>query len=288
MKIDSDGSLVAAVGENTLRLHAPVAYQVADNQKQSVNAKYLLQQDGSVSLQIGNYDDARELVIDPILAYSTYIGGSNIDGANGIAVALDGTAFITGGTFSSRLPTAHPFSRTMAGPRLSAGCVRMQKSAPMVPRFFIPLISGGSGPDVANGIAVDNAGNAYVTGSTISVDFPVTNAFDGLCGGDGACGANWNQQSVVNVKIVVSNAFVTKLNPAGSALIYSTYFGFYENVVGKAIAVDNNQIAYVTGTTGPNLQPTVVITAPAEPPPPYPITANAFQPAYGGGATEPF
>ena len=125
LKLDSDGSLVAAVGENTLRLHAPVAYQVADNQKQSVNAKYSLQQDGSVSLQIGNYDDARELVIDPILAYSTYIGGSNIDGANGIAVAPDGTAFITGGTFSSQLSDGSSTSaERWRRPRFSAGRVR--------------------------------------------------------------------------------------------------------------------------------------------------------------------
>ena len=110
---------------------------------------------------------------------------------------------------------------------------------------------GGENQDTANGIAVDTFGNAYVTGTTLSPHFPVTtNSFDTLCGADGKCGASFNPGG-----FLVSNAFVTKLNPAGSGLVYSTFFGYYENVSGQAIAVDSNGDAFVTGYTTTNSPP---------------------------------
>jgi beta-propeller repeat-containing protein/centrosomal CEP192-like protein len=125
---------------------------------------------------------------------------------------------------------------------------------------------------------VDTLGNAYVTGTTVSPHFPVTsNSFNRECGGDGECGATLN----VN-HLLVSNAFVSKLNPAGSALVYSGFLGEFENVRGQAIAVDLNENVYVTGQTEANGAPTVPIVPPNVPPPPFPITAGAFQPSFGG------
>ena len=95
----------------------PVAYQREGEKKVAVAANYVLEGGGRVAFQLGSYDSRRELVIDPILSYSTYLGGSNIDGANAIAVAPDHTAFIAGGTFSTDFPTAgtHPLQPNHGG-----------------------------------------------------------------------------------------------------------------------------------------------------------------------------
>ena len=119
-----------------------------------------------------------------------------------------------------------------------------------------------------------------MVGTTVSPDFPVgPSTINPDCGGDAKCGATWNPGG-----LVVTNGFVSKLNAAGSALLYSGFIGEYENVSGEAIAVDSNFNAYVTGVVGPNITPTVTITPPNQPPPPFPITASAFEPTIGGGA----
>ncbi len=166
----------------------------------------------------------------------------------------------------------------MAAARIFRKMPSYPKSAPMARRSYIPRTSAAKIPDIANGIAVDNSGNAYVVGSTVSPHFPVGPFFiNGLCGGDGKCGASWNPGGHV-----VTNGFVTKLNAAGSAILYSGFIGEYEDVFAQAIAVDADDNAYVTGIVGPNITPTVPIIPPAEPPPPFPITANAFQPTIVG------
>ena len=108
LRIDARGELVARLNGGAVRLKKPVAYQDVNGGKLTVAANYVLRRKGGVGFQLGKYDPSRTLVIDPILSYSTYLGGSNIDGANAIAVAPDKTAFITGGTYSLDFPTAHP------------------------------------------------------------------------------------------------------------------------------------------------------------------------------------
>ena len=286
LHIDAQGELVARIKGGEVRLKKPVAYQDVDSRKQTVAADYVLRRDGAVTFQLGKYDPSRTLVIDPILSYSTYLGGSNIDGANAIAVAPDKTAFITGGTYSLDFPTAHPLQANHGGPDDFFKDAFVSKLSADGSMLLYSTYLGGAAEDVGYGIAVDAFGDAYVTGTTESGDFPVPSTiptFNGLCGGDGQCGATWNPQG-----FLVRNAFVIKLNPEGSAPLYSGFLGYYENVIGQAIAVDANQIAYVTGQVGPNITPTVVITPPKVPPPPFPITGNAFQFAHGGGATDAF
>jgi hypothetical protein len=115
LRTDPQGELVVSVAGGELRLHKPAAYQEAGGIKQAVNTEYVLMGGRSVAFQVGKYDPSRPLVIDPILAYSTFLGGSNIDVANAIAVAADNTAFIAGGTFSANFPTAHPLQPNAGG-----------------------------------------------------------------------------------------------------------------------------------------------------------------------------
>jgi hypothetical protein len=284
LHVDNQGELVMAVEGGEVRLQKPVAYQEAGTEKQMVAAKYALDANHEVHFEVGTYDRSRSLVIDPVLAYSTMLGGSNIDGANAIAVASDDTVFIAGGTFSSDFPTVHPLQPNVGGPNDFPQDAFVAKISADGSTLLYSTYLGGSEMDVANGIAVDPFGDAYVTGTTESADFPIQpGSLNTECGGDGKCGATFNPTG-----LIVSNAFVAKLNPEGSGLIYSTFLGEYENVRGQAIAVDADQNAYVTGQTEGNGVPTVAIISPAQPPPPFPITASAFQGTFGGGATDCF
>jgi beta-propeller repeat-containing protein/ASPM-SPD-2-Hydin domain-containing protein len=284
LRTDSRGDLIISVAGGKMRLQKPVAYQESNAGKETVAANYVVEGKSTVTFKVGNYDPNRRLVIDPILSYSTYLGGSNIDGANAITVAPDNTAFVAGGTFSLDFPTAHPLQPNHGGPDDFSKDAFVSKLSADGSTLLYSTYLGGKNEDVGNGIAVDTFGSAYVTGTTLSPDFPVTpGSFNTECGGDAKCGASFNPGG-----LIVSNAFVTKLNAAGSALVYSGFLGEYENVKGQAITVDANQVAYVTGQTEANGVPTVVITPPATPPPPFPITAGAAQTLFGGGATDAF
>jgi hypothetical protein len=286
LSTSSDGDLLVGMAGGEVRFHKPFAYQKDGSAKTVVAANYVLEGKDRVAFKLGNYDSRRELVIDPILSYSTYLGGSNIDGANAIAVAPDHSAFIAGGTFSIDFPTAgkHPLQPNHGGgDDFYKDAFVVKLSADGETALYATYL-GGKNQDSANGIAVDNVGDAYVVGTTLSPDFPVTpGSLDVECGGDGQCGASWNPGG-----LIVENGFISKLNPAGSALIYSAFIGVYENVEALGVAVDADQNAYVTGRTSANIPPTVVITPPKTPPPPFPITPDAFQQAYGGGTNDAF
>jgi hypothetical protein len=282
VKVDAKGDLVISSAAGDVLIRRPLAYQQGQNgEREIVAANYTLRGAHNVSIKVGTYDKRRRLVIDPILEYSTYVGGSNIDGANAIAVAPDKTAFFAGGTFSTDFPTAHPLQPNHGGPDDLSRDAFVAKISADGSTLLYSTYLGGSLDEVANGIAVDTFGQAYVVGTTHSSDFPVTpNAFNPSCGGDDACGATWNPESKI-----VSNAFVTKLNTQGSGLLYSSYLGYYENVIGQAIAVDANQVVYVSGQVGPNITPTVPIVPPNVPPPPFisaALAANAVQGTIGG------
>jgi hypothetical protein len=284
LRIDSQGNLIASVGGGEVSLRRPIAYQEAlDGAKQPVVARYSIRGRRNVAFQVGKHDPGRALIIDPTLSYSTYLGGSSIDGANAIAVAPDGSAFIAGGTFSSDFPTAHPLQPNAGGPADFPQDAFVAKISADGSTLLYSTYLGGENTDIAYGIAVDSSGEAYVAGTTNSPHFPVgASAFNTLCGGDGKCGATWNPQG-----FIVFNGFVTKLNVEGSALIYSGFLGYYENVECLAIAVDGAENAYVTGEVGPNITPTVPLVPPATPPPPFP-TNNGFQTAFSGTATDAF
>ena len=281
VRTDSRGDLLVKVAGGELRFRQPVAYQKEGGVERPVPVRYVLKGKNQVAFRLARYDTRQPLLIDPVLAYSTYLGGSNIDSGNGIAVAPDGTAFIAGGTFSSDFPTAHPLQPNAGGPKDFPQDAFVSKISADGSTLLYSTYLGGSETDIAYGIAVDSLGEAYVVGTTDSPDFPVTpNAFNTVCGGDGKCGASWNPQGYT-----VFNGFVTKLNVEGSALMFSGFLGYYEEVSCLAVAVDGAGNAYVTGETGPNIAPTVPLYPPP-PPPPFPIVGG-FQIWFGGsGDTE--
>jgi hypothetical protein len=282
LKVDANGDLVISTAAGEVRMREPLAYQEdARGNRQIVAANYASRGLHGVGISIGKYDTSRQLIIDPILEYSTYLGGSNIDGANAIAVAQDKTAFVAGGTFSTDFPTAHPLQPNHGGPDDFSRDAFVAKLSADGSQVLYATYLGGENEDEATGIAVDTFGDAYVTGTTQSPRFPVSDTIPTInpeCGGDGKCGASFNPGG-----LIVSNGFVVKLNPAGSALLYSSFIGYYEIVRARSIAVDANQIAYITGEVTDNFTTTVT---PA--PPPFPITGNAAQPFFGGGQFDGF
>ena len=186
------------------------------------------------------------------LVYSTFLGGSDIYGGNGIAVDAAGNTYVTGSTFSTDFPTANPLQPSNHG----GDDIFVAKLNPAGSALVYSTYLGGSNNDYGYGIAADTAGNAYVTGFTKSSDFPTANPLQGVCGGCSSFG----------------DAFVAKLNPAGSALVYSTYLGGSYSDGGDGIAVDTAGNAYVTGSTNSSDFP----------------TANPLQTSYGGGNTDAF
>jgi hypothetical protein len=202
------------------------------------------------------------------LVYSTYLGGSRFDLGQGIAVDAAGNAYVTGYTSSTDYPTTAGAFQTTHGGVTDNWDVFLTKLNPTGSALVYSTYLGGSDNDQGNGIAVDGAGNAYVTGWTISLDFKTTlGAFQPIFGRG-------------------PDAFVTKFNPTGSALVYSTYLGGIKTDVGYGIAVDAEGNAYVTGQTGSSVNFYSYMECPNGPQEcalnTFPTTPGAFQTAPGG------
>ena len=189
LRIGGNGDLVVGTDAGEVIFHKPVVYQPSTNyeprrrneeprttNKELIEGRYMLA-GHRVTFEVTNYDKTRPLVIDPALAYSTYLGGSDDDIGNAIAVDASGNAYVTGLTRSSNFPvTPGAFQTTYAGGG-SGGCfncgdafVSKLNAAGSVLLYYTYL--GGSGNDAGFGIAVDPSGDAYVTGRTTSSNFP--------------------------------------------------------------------------------------------------------------------
>jgi hypothetical protein len=247
LEVDAQGDLVLHTAAGAIRMRKPVIYQEGGGVRKEISGGYVLMGEHLVGFQVAAYDASRPLIIDPVLSYSTYLGGSGFDDQGlGIAVDAAGNAYVTGFTDSLDFPTtAGAFQPTLGGFGFNDAFV--MKFNPTGSALVYSTYLGGRGGDEGLGIAVDAAGNAYVTGDTGSTDFPTTaGAFQP--GGPGA--------------------FVTKLDPTGGALVYSTYLGGSDFDQGTGIAVDAAGNAYVTGGTSST---------------DFPTTAGAFQTTFGGG-----
>jgi hypothetical protein len=242
--LDRSGDLVIHTAAGDLRWHKPIAYQEVNGDRKLIACSYL-RKGQRLGFTLAAYDRTKPLIIDPVLVYSTYLGGSGsrfsyIPGESGNAIAVDknGNAYVTGQTPSGDFPAKSCFQ-----------CFRKGVNAVFITKFdstgklVYSTYLGGSGGilyaptggiysygDAGRGIAVDSNGNAFITGYTTAPNFPVKNAFQSSLRG-------------------VVNAFVTKLDAAGSALTYSSYLGGGYVDTGFAIAVDAYGSAYVTGAT---------------------------------------
>jgi beta-propeller repeat-containing protein/all-beta uncharacterized protein len=183
-----------------------------------------------VSFELAKYDAAKPLVIDPVLVYSTFLGGNEDDYGSGIAVDGLGNAYIAGSTASSDFPTDNVIQARCVSCR-SGYDVFVTKINAAGSALMYSTFLGGSGDDSGNRIALDGLGNVYVTGSTESTNFPTATPLQAGKGGG------------------IGDAFVTKINAEGSALVYSTYLGGSGDDSGFSIAVDSSGNAYVTGYT---------------------------------------
>src|SRR6266699_4715299 len=197
------GDLVLTSGTGEVHLRSPRIYQEADGVRHNVRGRYLIKNDGEVGFAVAMYDRRRTLVIDPVLAYATYLGGSSDDDGSGVAVDSAGNAYITGTTVSTDFPTVNAIQPTFHGGR---DVFVTKINADGTALGYSTYLGGSVGSDFGVAIALDSAGSAYVAGMTDSLDFPTVNAIQSTSHGN-------------------LDLFVTKINAGGNALVYSTYLG---------------------------------------------------------------
>ena len=253
LDIDTAGNLIVHASESDFTLLAPFLYQDVDGVKLPVGGGYSLKGPTEVGFLVGAYDRSKTLVIDPVIEYSTYLGGTGLDQANGVAVDTAGNLYVTGNTSSVDFPTQGPLQPALDGTS-DAFVLKLSEDGSTL--LYSTYIGGRSG-DSGIGIAVNTVGEAYVTGHTTSTDFPTAGPLQASNAGG------------------LGDAFVLKLDSTGSALLYSTYLGGNQTDKGNAIAVDQSGNAYVTGFTNgpfPNTFPQV----------------GGFQAGPGGGSFEAF
>jgi hypothetical protein len=227
LALDGEGNLVIKSAGGVVLFKRPVAYQEMQGRRQLVEARYELSASQEVTFKLGKYDHQSALVIDPVLIYSTYLGGTGGDVGYGIAVDSLGEAFVTGTTGSINFPTTSAAQSNYAGDG-DAFIIKMTAAGTGV---VYSTYLGGGGSDTATSIAIDPSGNAYVAGKTASLDFPVTTgAFQTVYGGGG-------------------DGFIAKLGPTGSTIIYSSYLGGSAADSVQAVAIDSSGNAYLTGST---------------------------------------
>lgn len=226
LEIDSQGQLLVHTSSGVLQQQKPVVYQVIDGHKQLVQGKYVLSKQQEVKIALTSYDHHQPLVIDPVLVYSTYLGGTKIDSPKEIAVDVLGNAYIVGETSSVNFPTKKAYQSASGG----FSDVFVTKLNPLGNGLVYSTYLGGNNGEYAGSVAVDILGNAYVTGTAFSANFPLYKAFQTTFGGSG-------------------DTFVTKLNPHGDKLVYSTYLGGSGNEASYGIAVDALGCTYIAGTT---------------------------------------
>ena len=213
LSLDRRGNLKILVGDSSIQLHKPVIYQQRDGRREPIAGSFRLLDRHTVGFILGHYDHARSLVIDPILTYSTYLGLPEFGSANAVAVDGAGNAYVTG-MYTTGFPvTAGAYQTANASQEVGGSNAFVTKFDPNGNVIYSTYL-GGSMQDGGNAIAVDAAGNAYVAGYTASPDFPVTS------------GAYQTTDKVTNQPSFRQfTTFVTKLNPSGSGLVYSTFLG---------------------------------------------------------------
>ena len=249
LQIAADGDLIIHLDDGDVRFHKPIVYQVdpapapsaaglppGTRRSSLVEGHYTLTASNQVRFALGPYDHTLTLVIDPVLSYSSYLGGSAGDVAYGIAVDSSGDTYVTGSTASLNFPTTSGGVQTTAG---GGGDVFVSKFNPGGSALLFSIYLGGNGADAASAILLDSSGDIFLVGSTFSNNFPTTTGAAQITyGGNG-------------------DAFLTELKPDGSALLYSTYVGGSQADNATALALDSAGDVFLTGSTQSHDFPTM-------------------------------
>lgn len=213
LRIAAGGDLVLSTAAGEIRQTRPLLYQRVDGRRREVGGRFVLRPGQRVGFEVDAYDTTRTLVIDPVLDWSTFVGGGANDFGWGIAVDPTGRTYLGGETSSAVFPRGNdtpPGATKPAGRGTDAFVLRMDPEGDALE--YVTFI-GGAGADSGQDLAIDAAGNAYLTGSTASTAFPVTaSAYDATCGADGLCDGS-------------ADHFLAKVSPSGSSLAYATYLG---------------------------------------------------------------
>lgn len=301
LHIDDEGNLVIATSDGLVRESAPVAFQDIEGTRRHVDSAFDLVPGGAVGFSVGEYDPRYPLLIDPVLSYSSYLGGSGADQANAVAVDAAGNIYVTGFTSSSNFPVASAAQATNGGSRDAF----VTKLNPAGSTILYSTYLGGADVDESNAVAVDALQHVYLAGTTFSTNFPTLTPFQAANGGgqdafvthlgptgalvastyygggdiDIAYGialsggvayiAGKTLSSDLPLAVAyqpalsgIGDAFVAKFNAAGNALAYATYFGGSGDEAARAIAVDAAGIAHLAGgTTSSNLPTAAPIQA---------------------------
>jgi hypothetical protein len=240
IEVDRHGSLMLHTTGGQLYLTKPLIYQEVDGVRKSIDGGYIIEDSNRIRFQIAAYDATKALVIDPVLNYATYLGGSGNDQSDGIAVDRTGSVYVVGLTNSLNFPT-----KNAVQPRISdIYDVFVAKLTPDGTALDYATYLGGGSMDSGLSIAVDPLNNVYVTGFTYSTNFPRANPIQSVSQGG-------------------REAFIAKLDSTGTALVYSTFLGGSGDDQGRGIAADSGGNAYVVGETHSGNFP----------------TANALQPS---------
>jgi hypothetical protein len=232
LEVDGTGGLVAKTAAGTFRQAAPYSYEIAEpGVRSEVGAKYRIVGAKSIQFDVAARDTTKTLVIDPAVTYATFLGGGGIDAAQGIAVDGTGNAVVTGYTISSNFPLVNgSFDVTANG----SYDVFVTKIKPDGSALLYSTFLGGSSADQGTSVVLDNTGAAYVCGSTLSINFPVTsNAHD----------KTWSFGTQVG------DAFVLKLSADGATLVASTFLGGSGDDIALRIGIDSQLNVYVAGWT---------------------------------------
>lgn len=250
IRLAPGGDLLVATPAGELRWKHPVSFQLSGGRKRAVSSRYVLDGD-TVRFETGSYDRSLPLVIDPVLVYSTLLGG--LDAERGARLALDpqGNAYLGGTTYSRNFPVNTPMIMGRAIRGLYDAYIA--KLNPAGTQILYSTYFGGSDLDIINAITVDVRGSVFATGPTSSDDIPLSDT------------------AYSRTKLGFSDIFALRLNPDGT-LGYSTYFGGPGEENATAINVDSSGAAYIAGFSSDRL----------------PTSPNAAQREFAGGRTDAF
>lgn len=225
ISLDEQGDLVLDVNDAKLHFQSPLVYQESNGKRTLVAGGYAMKDESHIGFQVSNFDASKPLVIDPVLVYSTYLGGSGADQPTGIAVDNSGNVYVAGYTDSADFPLA-----SLGSLATNTNHVFVAKLDPTGSNLVYADYIGGNSDDYAVALVLDNANEVYVTGSTQSSNFPVVNAYQSQQPGP-------------------YTGFVSRISADGSALIYSTYLGGNNYDQPAGITIDNSGEVMVAGYT---------------------------------------